>query len=317
MSISKMKYTNFNGYNISQITLGTVQLGINYGINNPDGKPSEQLAEQVLSVALNGGITAFDTSSDYGTSEKVVGDFFKKSKGIKPLIVTKFGVGEWENGLTGKDVEKKVREQVENSLTNLGYDRLPLLLSHHEKDLECYGKTLIDVLKRLQNENLVDKLGASLNHFSCVDNVIESGIFEAVQLPLNMLDVKNANGDDIKKLADKGIAVFIRSVFLQGLFFRDPETLPNGILQKAKEPLKKVRKIAEEENMSIAGLAISYIRDLDGVSSLVMGAEKPEQVKENIGLINVKKISDSAREKITDAFRDVDERVLCPWLWNK
>ena len=111
--------------------------------------------------------------------------------------------------------------------------------------------------------------------------------------------------------------VFVRSVFLQGLFFRDPDTLPNGILQNAKEPLKKIRKIAEEENMSIAGLAISYIRDLEGVSSLVMGAEKPSQVKENIDLINVRKISDETREKITTAFKDVDEKVLCPWLWNK
>lgn len=81
--------------------------------------------------------------------------------------------------------------------------------------------------------------------------------------------------------------------------------------------LSQRKKIAEEENMIIAGLAISYIRDLQGVSSLVMGAEKPVQVKENIELINVKKISDTAREKIISAFYNIDERVLQPWLWNK
>ena len=186
-----------------------------------------------------------------------------------------------------------------------------------EKDLEVYGKTLVNVLKKLQSEKLVDKVGASLNHFDYVDMVLENDIFEAVHLPLNMMDVKNANGKEIQKLAEKDVMVFIRRVFLQGLFFRDPETLPNGVLQNAKEPLKKVRKIAEEEHMSIAGLAISYIRDLNGVSSLVMGAEKPEQVKENIDLVGVKRISDLAREKITLAFKDVDQRVLQPWLWNK
>ena len=307
---------NFDKNKISKITLGTVQLGMNYGINNAEGKPSEELASQVLETAINGGITSFDTSSDYGTSEKVVGDFFK-SKKDKPIIVTKFGVGKFEDGLSDNDVEKIIRTQVENSLERLHYDKLPLLLSHSEKDLEVYGKTLVNVLKKLQSENLVDKVGASLNHFSYVDMVLENDIFEAVQLPLNMMDVKNANGKEIKKLAEKDVMVFIRSVFLQGLFFRDPETLPNGVLQNAKEPLKKVRKIAEEENMSIAGMAISYIRDLKGVSSLVMGAEKPEQVKENIDLINVKGISDLAREKLTYAFKDVDERVLQPWLWNK
>ena len=311
-----MKYTDFNGYKISQITLGTVQLGMNYGINNADGKPSEETAEQVLSTAINGGITAFDTSSDYGTSEKVVGDYFKKQKN-KPLIVTKFGVGSFDDPLSEKEAEKKIREQVESSLERLGYNKLPLLLSHNEKDLDYYGKTIINVLKKLQSENLVDKVGASLNHFSYIDKVIDSEIFEAVQLPLNMMDVKNATGNGIRKLADKNIAVFIRSVFLQGLFFRDPDSLTQGVLLNAKEPLKKMRKIAKEENISVAGLAIAYIRDLNGVTSLVMGAEKPEQVKENVDLINVKSISEKTREKITETFKDIDERVLCPWLWNK
>ncbi len=307
---------NFDKNKISKITLGTVQLGMNYGINNVDGKPSEELAGQVLSTAIAGGITSFDTSSDYGTSEKVVGDFFRTQKEM-PIIVTKFGVGSFDNPLSEKEVETKIRTQVENSLERLGYNKLPLLLSHSEKDIEVYGKTLIDILKKLQSENLVDKMGASLNHFPYVDMVLENDIFEAVQVPLNMMDVKNATGDSIKKLAERDIMVFVRSVFLQGLFFHDPDTLPGGVLQKAKEPLKKVRKIAEEENMSIAGLAIAYIRDLTGVSSLVMGAEKPEQVKENIDLVGVKGISDNAREKITLAFKDVDERVLRPWLWNK
>ena len=307
---------NFDKNKISKITLGTVQLGMNYGINNADGKPSEELANQVLQTAIDGGITSFDTSSDYGTSEKVVGDFFNAKKD-KPIIITKFGVKGFEDNLSELDVEKIVRKEVETSLERLHLNKLPLLLSHSEKDVEVHGKKLINVLKRLQNENLVDKMGSSLNHFNYVDMVLENDIFEAVQLPLNMMDVKNANGDGIKKLADKGLTIFIRSVFLQGLFFRDPETLPNGVLQNAKEPLRKIRKIAEEENMSIAGMAISYIRDLKGVSSLVMGAEKPEQVKENIDLINVKGISDVAREKLTLAFKDVDERVLQPWLWNK
>ena len=48
-----------------------------------------------------------------------------------------------------------------------------------------------------------------------------------------------------------------------------------------------------------------------------MGAEKTEQVKENVDLINVKPISETAREKIIQAFKGVDERVLSPWLWNK
>ena len=312
-----MEKIKFGYYNLSKITLGTVQLGMHYGINNEGGKPSEEIANQVLSTAIDGGITTFDTSSDYGTSESLVGAYFKRNKEQKPFIITKFGVGNFDNPLSEIEVEKTIRKQVETSLDRLGYAKLPLLLTHNEKDLDCYGDIIICALKKLQKEGLVDKVGASLNHFSYVDKVLAYNIFEAVQLPLNMMDVKNAIGKDIQNLAKNNVAVFIRSVFLQGLFFRPPEALPEGVLQNAKKPLKKVREIAEEENMTIAGLAIAYIRDLQGVSSLVMGAEKTEQVKENIELINVKKISDNAREKIISAFRDIDERVLCPWLWGK
>ena len=160
-----MEYENFNGNKISKITLGTVQLGMNYGINNSNGKPSEELANEILKTAIDGGITAFDTSSDYGTSEKVVGDYFR-DKQNKPLIVTKFGVGNWENHLSEKEIEQIIRTQVENSLLRLGYNKLPLLLSHNEKDLEKYLSTIIKVLKKLQNENLIEKAGASINHFS-------------------------------------------------------------------------------------------------------------------------------------------------------
>ncbi len=310
-----MDYIKFNGKDISKITLGTVQLGMNYGINNSDGKPSDEVAGQILSTAVKGGITALDTSSAYGTSEKVLGDYFKKNNIKKPTIITKFRIMSHENPLSKLQAEKKIIEQVENSLENLGCNKLPLLLIHNEYDLDVYGEVVINTLKKLQREGLVEKLGASLNHFSYVDKVIKSDIFEAVQIPLNMMDVKNAYGNEIKRLIKENMFIFVRSVFLQGLFFKNPESLPQGVLQNAKEPLKKIRKIAEEENMSIAGLAIAYVRDLEGVSSLVMGAEKPEQVNDNINLINVKKLSDMAREKITAAFKDVDDRVLCPWLW--
>jgi aryl-alcohol dehydrogenase-like predicted oxidoreductase len=246
----------------------------------------------------------------------VLGSYFGKDK-KNSTIITKFSVMNHDNPLSKIEAEKKIVDQVENSLSSLGYNSLPLLLMHNEYDLDVYGQTVVDTLKRLKRDGLVERVGISLNHFDYVDKVLENDMFEAVQLPLNMLDVKNATGNAIKRLKERNLLVFIRSVFLQGLFFRDPETLPDGVLQNAKEPLKMVRKIAEEENMSIAGLAISYIRDLDGVSSLVMGADNREQVKENINLINVKKISDNSREKIVKAFKNVDERVLCPWLWNK
>lgn len=312
-----MKYTDFNGYRISQITLGTVQLGMDYGINNIVGQPNNETANAILSAAINGGINTFDTSSDYGTSEIIIGDYFASHKKNKPFIVTKCSVKDWNIVLSENEVERRLRVQVEKSIEKLKCDKLSLLLLHDERDIDSYGKLLPKILDRFVKENLIERAGVSLNHFSYIDKILSSDIFHAVQLPLNMMNIKDTSGDGIKKLVKKNIIVFIRSVFLQGLFFRDPQTLPQGVLQKAKEPLQKLRRLADEVSIPIKELAVSYIRDLEGVTSLVMGAEKPEQVEENISLINCKPLPEKVRTKIIDTFKDVGEEVLSPWLWNK
>ena len=46
-----MKTVNVKGVNLSVLSLGTVQLGLNYGISNADGKPSQQTANAILDRA--------------------------------------------------------------------------------------------------------------------------------------------------------------------------------------------------------------------------------------------------------------------------
>ena len=56
-----MKHTDFNRYKISQITLDTVQLGLNYGINNQGGQPDIETVGEILSAAIQCGTSSFDT----------------------------------------------------------------------------------------------------------------------------------------------------------------------------------------------------------------------------------------------------------------
>lgn len=88
-------------------------------------------------------------------------------------------------------------------------------------------------------------------------------------------------------------------------------------MSRAKEPLRKLRALAQKEGFSIAQIALTFMRDLAGVNSLVLGAENPDQVKQNIELANAPALSAQARARILDMFQDVDPDVLKPWLWNK
>jgi len=71
-----MKYAKAGGYDISKYTLGTVQLGMEYGIANKSGKPDMEKSFGIIQAAVDGGINSIDTALLYGDSEVVLGNFF-------------------------------------------------------------------------------------------------------------------------------------------------------------------------------------------------------------------------------------------------
>lgn len=172
------------------------------------------------------------------------------------------------------------------------------------KDMTQYGKIVSHTLKKLKAEGLIDKVGVSVYHPEEVEEMLKDNLYEAVQIPMNLFDQRMKSKGIIQKLKDKNIIVFVRSVFLQGLFFLDPENLPKKV-QIAKEPLLLLRELAEKENMNIAQLAIAYVRDVEGVSSLVLGVETPEQITENIRLMDTPAISEKTRHEIETVFKNV------------
>ena len=72
-----MKYNETKGVSISELSLGTVQLGVSYGINNQSGKPDRTQAFGILDTALTNGISALDTAAAYGDSEQVIGQWLQ------------------------------------------------------------------------------------------------------------------------------------------------------------------------------------------------------------------------------------------------
>lgn len=306
-----MKTTIKNGYKISEFTLGTVQLGMNYGINNKNGMPSKQEAFDILETAENVGITSFDTAGAYGCSEDILGDYFAK-KQERPSIITKIHP---EDVAPDKLFDSLVSE-MQTSCKRLKVSTIPFLMLHRESYIKKYGDKLINALNRLKSEGLVSNLGVSFSEKSEIKNLCDPTVFDCVQVPLNLFDSKEISEGTVKWLADSGVSVFVRSIFLQGVFFMDPENLP-AHLASAKEPLQKIRKIAESENTSLSEFALSFIRLADGVSSVVLGCDTPAQVRENALQFSDKRISASAYKSIAEIAEQIDPIVIRPWEWPK
>jgi len=280
-----MMSVDIHGRKISKMTLGTVQLGMEYGIANKSGKPSIQKAFEILDTAIDGGINSFDTANAYGDSEEVLGKYFSRTdcKMKNPFFTTKFRLDPTSE-IDRTSIEKQIYSFAEQSLERLKIKKIPVYMLHNAKDMSQYGDIVPETLKRLKKEGLIEKAGVSVYKSVEVEQMLENDLYEAVQIPMNAFDTRMVQSGVLKKLKDAGRIVFIRSVFLQGLFFMDPDQMPESLASTVIY-LKQIRELAQQEGLSVAQLALSFIRDMEGVTSLVLGAETPEQVADNIKLI--------------------------------
>ena len=108
----------------SKIILGTVQFGLNYGINNKTGIPDYKKISSILRYASSNNISYLDTAANYGNSEKIIGKFHQEYE-TKFKINTKF-----PNGIIN-DFESKIR----NSLGRLNVDKINIFFFTRSKIL--------------------------------------------------------------------------------------------------------------------------------------------------------------------------------------
>ena len=289
---------------ISPITLGTVQLGMNYGIANNGGKPDEERCFSILHTALEGGVTALDTARAYGDSELVIGRFLKQWKGTAPAIITKIPTLQ---GNSPKELEKFVTESVEQSLERLGVSKLEAVMLHGAKDPVIHGKSCADAMKALIAHCYTDKVGVSVYTAEDIEGMLPYDVFSVTQVPMSIFDQRLIACGAIEKLHQRNFSVFVRSVFLQGLFFLNPDKIDDPILLEYAVPkIRLLTTIAAELGMSVAQLAIAFIRDCAGVTSLVLGADTPEQVKNNVAYFDTPNLNEAVVALLRREFANVD-----------
>ncbi len=288
--------------NISPMTLGTVQLGMNYGIANDGGKPSLEKSFAILSQAVQGGITSLDTARAYGNSEEVIGAFLKESGRKDLCITTKIPHFKGEGSL-----ESYVVESVEGSLERLGVEKLASVMLHAAGDLFEHGEKIVSALEGLVRRGYVEKVGVSVYGALEIDELLKYDALQVTQIPMSIFDQRLIVCGALDRLAKRGVEVYVRSVFLQGLFFLDPDAVTDPILTTEAVPyIRLLREIAEREGMTVAQLAVGFLRDLEGVTSLVLGADAPEHVKQNLSYFSTPALSEKTLAELKKEFASVD-----------
>lgn len=285
------------------MSLGTVQLGMNYGIANDGGQPCEEQSREMLRSALDAGITSLDTARAYGDSEDVLGRFLKDIS-EKPFITTKIPAFEIEDD---REIEKYIIETVEESLTRLGVSKVNNLMLHNSQNLYHKAETTAKIMATLPKRGYCDMVGVSVYTQADVEELLKYPQYTATQIPMSIFDQRLINSGTVDALRERDFTVFVRSVFLQGVFFLDPEKITDPILlEYAKPKIIKLREYAEKEGKTIAQTAIAFMRDIPGITSLVLGADTKEQVLKDISHFDAPPLSEETVAGIRRDFADVN-----------
>lgn len=307
-----MKYTTAKGIKMSVFTLGTVQLGMAYGINNIDGKPTEATAFDILNKAVKLGVNSLDTANNYGDSEAIIGKWLGiKPCEVHPMVITKIGPFDHSSYAS---LHADVRRQVNESKKRLGVSQLDILMLHNFADYEKDREALQKIFQELKDSGEIKFSAISAYSEHDYKDIANSG-FDAVQIPLNLFDWAQIDNGGVQKLVDAGMIIFVRSVFLQGLIFRTPESL-DPRMDFCAPYLAKLHELCDEFRLSPAVLALSFPLSIKGIAAVVLGCDNSAQVEENCRLIDqTVQLSENQLKKLHTAFMDIDYRVINPREW--
>ena len=309
-----MKYVQAKGLDLSAFALGTVQLGLTYGLGEHSEKPTEEAAFAILDRAVDLGVNTLDTANNYGDSEAVIGRWLtkRKAEGKKlPYIVTK--VGPLKHG--SYDILRyDVLYQLEGCMKRLCIDKLDIFMLHNYEDYAQDRDAMQKIFADIKSQGLYDYSAISAYSRHDYGVIAESG-FDATQIPINVFDWGQIENGGMQKLADSGMMIFTRSVFLQGLVFHTPEDL-DPRMDFCFPYLNRFIELYKEFELSPAALALSFVLSLPGVTQAVMGCDTADQVESNCKLFDqTVKLTDEQMNKLHDAFHGIDPRVINPGMW--
>jgi len=295
-----------------KIALGTAQIGLNYGIHNKSGKPSEAEAFSILNTAYDNGIEVLDTAYAYGDSEERIGQYINSTK-RNFKICTK---------LPHIPNQKNVSYYINESLKRLSKTKIDFYLLHNI--IQVNNKKIIDDLFRFKKDGSIDKIGVSVYDVNDVEIVLEKGIFDCIQIPMNIFDRRLLKSGHLEKIKNQNLEIFIRSIYLQGLFFLELNKI-NEVLSvwdryacPLQSYLKSLNDFSHEFNTSIQDLILGWFKYNEYGNYIIIGVETNAQLQNNLDSFN-KEVDNEIINKFNQFVNTIeisdDSIIIDPRRW--
>ena len=287
-------------------------------------------AVDMMSAAYNAGVNFFDNAEIYakGKSEEVMGAALKKLgwRRASYLVSTKlfWGINE---GVNEKDTlnRKYLLEAIDGSLKRFGLDHVDLVYCHRP-DPETPIEETVWAMHNIVNSGKAMYWGTS--EWSAMEIIAAIEIAERHHLhkpvmeqpEYNLLHRERFEVEYARLFKDYGYGTTTWSPLASGLLTgKYNNGIPDGsratlknydwLIEKvtnqdALAKVKKLGKVADELGVSLAQMSIAWLLKNPNVSSVITGASRVEQVRENLKALDaVEKLTPDVMEKIEEALK--------------
>lgn len=283
----------------NSIILGTVQFGLDYGINNENGKPSIERVFEMLDHALDNGIKVLDTANAYGDAQNIIGEYMKKMPNSF-LINTKFNTHKGD-----------ISKQLETCFKQLNTDCINVYF-YHNFEVFVDNPSLKNKLIEFKKEGKIKKIGLSVYGEYEFLAACDAAWIDVIQFPFNLLDNFTKRQNQIELAKKNGKELQVRSVFLQGLFFKPMDKLPVKLMPL--EPyLKQIKEICIKNNITAQELALRYAMSCKEIDNIIIGVDSLDQLKNNIGLLSESLTADAV--SLVNNIYVKENELLYPKNW--
>ena len=301
------------GFEVSRIGLGTVEIGLAYGIGVGE-VPSDAEAERILKTAIDLGITYIDTARGYGVAEERIGTF-GISKLDDVLVGTKCAQFlEQGEDPRGTELERRIRADIEESLQLLRVDSLPLVQLHGGSKEQIERGELIEIMQTLKDEGKVQHVGIATRGEAAPLAAIESGFFETIQTAHSILDQRMV-ATVLPQAKESEVGIINRSVLLKGALTPAAKQLPNE-LAPLKENSKQAAAMAAELGIDLPELALRFVLSNDAVSTALIGTVTPAHLESAVAALEAGPLPDDVIAELKK-LAIADEQQIDPANWPK
>jgi len=311
-----MNYRNFRGTAVSEIGLGTWQLGsADWGVV----KPEEAFA--ILSAYIDGGGNLIDTADVYGmgVSESLIGEFLKTRKETIH-VATKLGRRQDNgNGWPRNFSYDSMRRHIEDSLKRLGLDQLFLEQLHCIPTDELRRGEVFKHLRRFQEEGLIRQWGVSVETLDEALICLEHDGLASLQIIFNIFRQHIAE-PLFSKASEKGVALIARVPLASGLLtgkftadtrfettdhrnfnadgaaFNVGETFSGIDFRSGVALVEEVKNIFPEGEM--ARYALRWILDFPEITTVIPGASRTSQVYSNLAAASLPPLNGAVNSEL-------------------